>query len=362
MDYKVRGFTRDVKGRKVYIDHDITSIQDYISDEILDRYTAYDINIVSDNIFHTKMMLRKFKLENYLFGPESGNLTQTAKSKISKMLRKEMLENLRMQKPVQRRLTMNRTMSDCSNNTLHREWLNERFGYFYTVNKQLRSHSTAFQKLDLVDTDEFGRVLILDGITQIAEKNEFQYHEPMVHPALCTHPDPRRVLVIGAGDGAILREVLKYPNVESVDLAELDEGVIRFSKKFLASVHRRAFADPRVHVHIVDGRNFVECNQRTFDVVIMDMTDPFRAVEVPLYKRLFYAGKEVLPDAAGRFFHAYRISHHAPEHVRLHTEDPEIGLQPCPADVPLYTDVRGAVVDHRRVGRLRYGFRQRGGG
>jgi S-adenosylmethionine decarboxylase len=92
MDYKVRGFTRDVHGRKVYIDHDITSIQDYISDEILDRYAAYDINIVSDNIFHTKMMLRKFKLENYLFGPESGNLTQAAKAKISKMLKKEMLE------------------------------------------------------------------------------------------------------------------------------------------------------------------------------------------------------------------------------------------------------------------------------
>jgi S-adenosylmethionine decarboxylase proenzyme, Escherichia coli form len=91
-DYKVRGFTRDVRGRKIYLDHDITSIQDYISDEILDRYTAYDINIVSDNIFHTKMMLRKFKLENYLFGHESGNLTQTAKAKISKYLRKEMLE------------------------------------------------------------------------------------------------------------------------------------------------------------------------------------------------------------------------------------------------------------------------------
>jgi S-adenosylmethionine decarboxylase len=92
MDYKVRGFTRDVRGRKVYMDHDITSIQDYVSDEILEQYAAYDINIVSDNIFHTKMMLKKFKLENYLFGPESENLSQTMKNKISKLLRKEMLE------------------------------------------------------------------------------------------------------------------------------------------------------------------------------------------------------------------------------------------------------------------------------
>jgi S-adenosylmethionine decarboxylase len=81
-----------VNGRKIYLDHDITSIQDYISDEILDRYTAYDINIVSDNIFHTKMMLKKFKLENYLFGPESGSMTPSARTKIGSFLRKEMLE------------------------------------------------------------------------------------------------------------------------------------------------------------------------------------------------------------------------------------------------------------------------------
>jgi S-adenosylmethionine decarboxylase len=92
MDYKVRGFTRDVRGRKIYLDHDITSIQDYISDEILDHYAAYDINIVSDNIFHTKMMQRKFKLDNYLFGPDSENLNPTAKAKISKLLRQEILE------------------------------------------------------------------------------------------------------------------------------------------------------------------------------------------------------------------------------------------------------------------------------
>jgi S-adenosylmethionine decarboxylase len=92
MDYKVRGFTRDVRGTKIYLDHDITSVQDYVSDEILDKYTAYDINIVSDNIFHSKMMLRKFKLDNYLFGPESENLSQTTKAKITKLLKKEMLE------------------------------------------------------------------------------------------------------------------------------------------------------------------------------------------------------------------------------------------------------------------------------
>lgn len=92
MDYRVRGFTRDVNGRKIYMDHDITSIQDYISDEILKKYIAYDINIMSDNIFHTKMKLKNFRLDNYLFGPESERLASTTKSRLTKMLRKEMQE------------------------------------------------------------------------------------------------------------------------------------------------------------------------------------------------------------------------------------------------------------------------------
>jgi Spermidine synthase len=158
---------------------------------------------------------------------------------------------------------------------IHHEWLNSRYGYFYTVRKKIHSCTTRFQKLDLVESDELGRTLILDGITQVAENSEFQYHEPMVHPALCAHPDPRRVLVIGGGDGGILREVLKYRGVETVDLAELDDGVIAFSKKYLASIHHNAFSDPRVRVNIVDGRKFVEEHPKNFDAVIMDMTDPF---------------------------------------------------------------------------------------
>lgn len=92
MDYKVRGFTRDVNGRKIYIDHDIASIQDYISDELLEKYTAYDINIVSDNIFHTKMMLKNLKLENYLFGPESASLKKNERARIRTLLKKEIQE------------------------------------------------------------------------------------------------------------------------------------------------------------------------------------------------------------------------------------------------------------------------------
>ncbi len=92
MDYRVRGFTRDVGGRKIYIDHDIASIQDYISDELLDRYVAYDINIISDNIFHTKMMLKRLDLDNYLFDADSERFTKNTRTKIRRLLTKEMQE------------------------------------------------------------------------------------------------------------------------------------------------------------------------------------------------------------------------------------------------------------------------------
>jgi spermidine synthase len=185
--------------------------------------------------------------------------------------------------------------------TIHSEWLNPRFGYFYTVARRLRSCRTPFQKLDLVDTKEFGRVLILDGITQVAQSSEFAYHEPMVHPAMCTHPCPRRVLVIGAGDGGIIREVVKYPCVESVVLAELDEGVITFSKKYLRSVHKGAFSDPRLSIHIVDGRKYVEEHAASFDVIIMDMTDPFGPSRYLYTTDFFSAVKRSLKTSRGVF-------------------------------------------------------------
>lgn len=185
--------------------------------------------------------------------------------------------------------------------TQHTEWLNDDFGFFYTIKKRLRFGATKYQTLELVDTNEFGRVLILDGITQAAQRGECYYHEPMVHPAMCTHPNPKRVCVIGAGDGGIIREVLKYPCVESIDLAELDEGVIEFSRKYLPSVHQGAFDDPRLHIHITDGRKFIERHRRSFDVVIMDMTDPFGPATYLYTKDFFRSVKRSFRDARGVF-------------------------------------------------------------
>ncbi|NJL70906.1 MAG: hypothetical protein HC888_04460, partial [Candidatus Competibacteraceae bacterium] len=112
------------------------------------------------------------------------------------------------------------------------------------------------KSIELIETEEFGNVLLLDKITQVVEKNDWQYHETMVHPAMLSHPDPRDVLVIGGGDGGILREVLRYKGVKAVDFVELDEEVVAFSKEYLPHINGGAFSDPRVRFRFRDGRAF----------------------------------------------------------------------------------------------------------
>lgn len=166
------------------------------------------------------------------------------------------------------------------------EYLNDHHGFFYTISKSLYRGQTKYQQIELVETQEFGNVLLLDNITQVAEKADWQYHEPMVHFPMLAHPKPERVLIIGGGDGGTLREVLRHP-VEHVDFVELDEEVVAFSREHLASVHQGAFDDPRMSLHFQDGRAWVESHDASYDVIIMDMTDPFGPSRM-LYTREFF--------------------------------------------------------------------------
>ncbi len=166
------------------------------------------------------------------------------------------------------------------------ERLNPNFGYFYTRGKSLHQGKTKWQNMEIVESSEFGNVLLLDGVTQVTSKNEFLYHEPMVHPALTSHPDPKDVLIIGAGDGGILREVLKHP-VDKAVMAELDGGVVDFCDRLMPEINAGAFKDKRYRLEVGDGRKFVESTKEKFDAVIMDMTDPF-GPSVMLYTKEFF--------------------------------------------------------------------------
>lgn len=191
-----------------------------------------------------------------------------------------------------------------------RERLSASSGWYYRAGRTILAAQTRYQEIEVVQTDEFGATLLLDGATQVMEANEFQYHEPMAHLALLAHPDPRRVLVVGGGDGGLLREILKHSCVEVVDFVELDEGVVAFSMAHLPTLGGAAFEDPRVRLIFSDGRAFVEAApEGSYDVVIMDMTDP-AGPALPLYTAEFFSAvRRVLRDDRSFFV--------------MHTESPE---------------------------------------
>lgn len=173
----------------------------------------------------------------------------------------------------------------------HLEYTSEGAGWFFDIDRTVRKGRTRWQKIEVAESAELGTALLLDGITQLAARLEYQYHEPMAHVTLLSHPAPERVLVIGGGDGALVREILAHPTVRSVDLVELDRDVVDFCRKHLGELGGKALDDARVTVHIADGRSFagraLEGGAR-YDAIFMDMTDP-AGPSLALYTREFFA-------------------------------------------------------------------------
>ncbi len=133
---------------------------------------------------------------------------------------------------------------------------------------------TPFQLLEVYDTPDLGRIFRLDGYNMTSEKDEFLYHENLVHPAAIAHPAPRRALVIGGGDGGSAEELLKHGTMELVHMAELDPEVIEVSRARFGAVHRGAFDDPRLKVTVGDGLAYLRATSVRYDLVAMDLTDP----------------------------------------------------------------------------------------
>lgn len=157
----------------------------------------------------------------------------------------------------------------------------------FRVTRKVHEERTPYQHLEIYESPLFGRMLVLDGAVQTTEGDEFVYHEMLAHPALCTHPAPRRVLIIGGGDGGLLEEVLKHP-VEQVTMVEIDEAVIRAGREYLPAICGRAFEDPRTALVIGDGIAYVDEAGGRFDVVVVDSTDP-EGPATGLFAEAFYA-------------------------------------------------------------------------
>lgn len=171
---------------------------------------------------------------------------------------------------------------------------NEDVRFGVRVRSLLFSKESKYQKIDVYDTEFFGRTLALDGCFMITEKDEFMYQEMLAHPALMSHRDPKKVLIIGGGDGGIAREVLKHP-VDGIDLVEIDEEVISTSKVYLPSL-ASSFDDRRVRIYNQDAFEFADRHQK-YDVILVDSTDPI-GFAASLFSEVFYSkAKRMLGEA-----------------------------------------------------------------
>ncbi|CAJ0768152.1 14486_t:CDS:2 [Entrophospora sp. SA101] len=140
--------------------------------------------------------------------------------------------------------------------------------------KEILCHETSkYQDVLIFKSETYGNVLVLDGVIQCTERDEFAYQELITHIPMTCHPNPKKVLVIGGGDGGVIREIVKHDSVEEVTLCEIDEAVIRLSKKYLPDM-AVGFSHPRVTIHIGDGFPYLKDKQNTFDVIITDSSDP----------------------------------------------------------------------------------------
>ncbi len=154
------------------------------------------------------------------------------------------------------------------------------------VKEQLYSKRSDFQQIDIIDTLEFGRALTLDGCLMVTEKDEFIYHDMMVHVPMATNLGIKKVLVIGAGDGGTIRELTRYEGIEHIHMVEIDAMVVEACSKYLPQTACK-LTDPRVQIYYEDGLKFVRGKEKEYDLILVDSTDPFGPGE-GLFTKEFY--------------------------------------------------------------------------
>jgi spermidine synthase len=218
------------------------------------------------------------------------------------------------------------------------EYLTHDWGIFVRSSQALASFRSAFQEVEVHDSAAFGKLFRLDGHFMTSERDEFFYHENLIHVAALAHPGPQRALIIGGGDGGSADELLKHPSVKSVTIAEIDATVIDISREHLRAVHHGALDDPRVTVRVEDGFAFVRNSTDEYDMIVLDLTDP-GGPSTALYTRDFYhaCASRLTPIGALTMHVGSPVAH--PDRVRAALAD--LGrvfarVTPYLTSVPLY--------------------------
>ncbi len=195
------------------------------------------------------------------------------------------------------------------------EQLTAEWGFYVRSTRQFEQFTSAFQAIEVHDTVPFGRLFRLDGHFMTSERDEFFYHENLVHLAALTHPRPEHALIVGGGDGGSAEELLKHPSIKSVTLAEIDVAVVDIARKYLGAVHGGAFDDPRLTLRIGDGFAYVRAATERFDLIVLDLTDPGGPSE-SLYTPDFYraCAARLNPGGAMTLHIASPVAH--PDRIR----------------------------------------------
>jgi spermidine synthase len=167
------------------------------------------------------------------------------------------------------------------------EPLNDSTGFYIRAKRQIGEWQTRYQKMQIYETPHYGKLFRLDGFNMTSEKDEFVYHENLIHPALTAHLSPKKVLIIGGGDGGSSEEALKHPSVEQVTMVEIDGDVIEVAKEHFRAVHNGVFDNPKLRVLVDDGMKFVRETQEKFDLIALDLNDPMGPAEA-LYSTEFF--------------------------------------------------------------------------
>lgn len=218
------------------------------------------------------------------------------------------------------------------------EYMADDWGFFVRSAQQYERFSSPYQTVEVHDSVSFGKLFRLDGAFMTSEKDEFFYHENLVHVPAISHPQPERVLIVGGGDGGSAEEILKHPSVKSVTLAEIDLAVVDVARKYLQSVHRGALDDPRLTLRIEDGFAFVRNDTSQYDLIVLDLTDP-GGPSTPLYTTDFYraCAARLTPSGAMTLHIASPVA--SPERIRANVQRLRAAfavVAPYLVSVPLY--------------------------
>ena len=218
------------------------------------------------------------------------------------------------------------------------EQLTDDWGFYIRSARRFEQFRSAYQAIEVHDSVPFGKLFRLDGHFMTSERDEFFYHENLVHVAALSHPKPERALIVGGGDGGSAEELLKHPSIGSVTLAEIDSRVVDIARTYLGAVHRGALDDPRLTLVIGDGFGFVRTATERYDLIVLDLTDPGGPSEL-LYTPDFYraCASRLTPGGALTLHIASPIAH--PDRIRdtlAHLRAAFSIVTPYLTSVPLY--------------------------